>query len=297
MASRLQNGSKPYLFPEGARFGADNVLLHASARRHRVQEFAGPLSIKTVLRGSVSWLVDGQELVVDPASFLVLDAGQKYSMNIDSQRRVETACAFFRDGFVEEAAQDATGRVEDSLEDPQRRAPALPFISRLHCDADRAMTGAVETMAERSAAALFPSGFEEEFLLLSNRLLLLYEQIRNRIARVPALKASTREELFRRLEKGREYLHGKSSGAVSLEEVARTACLSRYHFHRAFAQVFGHTPHAYLTQLRLSRAHSQLRAGQPVTETWLASGFDNPSAFSRAFRRVYGVTPSAMRRG
>lgn len=296
MAARLQNGSKPYLFPEGARFGADNVLLHASARRHRVEEFAGPLSIKTVLRGSVSWLVDRQELVVEPASFLVLGAGQKYSMNIDSERRVETACAFFRDGFVEEAAQDATGRVEDSLEDPQRRAPALPFLSRLHCDAERAMTGAVETMAERSAATLFPSGFEEEFLLLSNRLLLLYEQIRNRIARVPAVKASTREELFRRLEKGREFLHGQCGGAVSLEEVARIACLSRYHFHRAFVQVYGQTPHGYLAHLRLSRAHAQLRSGQTVTETWLASGFDNPSSFSRAFRKAYGLPPSAVRR-
>lgn len=296
MAARLQNGSKPYLFPEGARFGADNVLLHASARRHRVEEFAGPLSIKTVLRGSVSWLVDGQELVVDPASFLVLGAGQKYSMNIDSERRVETACAFFRDGFVEEAAQDATGRVEDSLEDPQRRAPSLPFLSRLHCDADHAMTGAVETMAERSAATLFPSGFEEEFLLLSNRLLLLYEQIRNRVARVPAVKSSTREELFRRLEKGREFLHGQSCGAVSLEEVARIACLSRYHFHRTFVQVFGQTPHGYLAHLRLSRAHAQLRSGQTVTDTWLSSGFGNPSAFSRAFRKAYGLPPSAVHR-
>ncbi|MGC4049442.1 MAG: helix-turn-helix transcriptional regulator [Paludibaculum sp.] len=297
MAARLPNGSKPYLFPEGARFGADNVLLHASARRHRVEEFAGPLSIKTVMKGSVGWVVSGQELLVDPASFLVLGAGEKYSMNIDSQRRVETACAFFRDGFVEESAQDATGRVEDSLEDPRRPAPALPFLSRLHCDAERSMTGTVETMAERSAAALFPSGFEEEFLLLSNRLLQLYEQIRKRMARVPAVKTSTREELFRRLEKGREFLHGQAGGAVSLEEVARVACLSRYHFHRAFVQVYGQTPHGYLTRLRLSRAHAQLQAGQTVTETWLASGFDNASAFSRAFRKAYGLTPSTVRRG
>ena len=62
-----------YLFPAGARFGPDNLVLHARGRRHSVSGFAGPLSIKTVLSGVVSWNVGGRELVVDPASFLVLN--------------------------------------------------------------------------------------------------------------------------------------------------------------------------------------------------------------------------------
>ena len=56
----------PYLFPEGARFGADNLFLHAKARRHQVSDFAGPLSIKTVLSGAVAWKVGGHDLVVEP---------------------------------------------------------------------------------------------------------------------------------------------------------------------------------------------------------------------------------------
>ena len=39
----------PWLFPEGARLGEENALLHARARRHRVTNYSGPLSIKTVL--------------------------------------------------------------------------------------------------------------------------------------------------------------------------------------------------------------------------------------------------------
>jgi hypothetical protein len=39
----------PWLFPEGARLGEENALLHALARRHRVTNYSGPLSIKTVL--------------------------------------------------------------------------------------------------------------------------------------------------------------------------------------------------------------------------------------------------------
>jgi hypothetical protein len=59
------------------------LVLHASARRHSVQSYAGPLSIKTVLRGRVSWVVGGRELVVCPRSFLVLFSerpGKGYSL-------------------------------------------------------------------------------------------------------------------------------------------------------------------------------------------------------------------------
>jgi len=286
----------PYLFPIGARFGTDNLILHANARRHRVEDFAGPLSVKTVLKGAVTWTVAGRELVVDPDSFLVLGDGEKYSMDLDEPRAVETACAFFRGGYVEEMARDATTRVEEALDHPARQAPALPYLSRLHADPTRSILDQVQKMAARCGSEIQPSGFEEDFLLLSKNLLLLYEQIRLQLERVPAVKARTREELFRRLQIGREYIHSHVDGAVSLEEVSRASCLSRYHFHRAFTQTFQKTPHAYLTEVRLARAHSLLRSGAAVGEVCIAAGFSSASSFSRLFRTQFGVAPSAVRR-
>jgi hypothetical protein len=64
---------RPYLFPIGSQVGVDNLVLHAVGRRHKVSDFPGPLSIKTVVRGAVSWIVGGREPVVDPISFLLGD--------------------------------------------------------------------------------------------------------------------------------------------------------------------------------------------------------------------------------
>src|SRR5262245_35513676 len=230
--------ARPYLFPQGSQFGVDNLVLHAHGRRHQVTNFAGPLSIKTVVRGAVSWVVGGRELVVDPGSFLVLGDGEKYSMDLDAATPMETACIFFRKGFVEANAQDASTPVSASLDDPDRTAPLLPHLSRLHLDPERSIVRQIQSFAERCSNELQPSGFEEEFLLLSNSLLGLYEQIRSRMARVPALKAGTRAELLRRVEIGREFIHSHADGQVSLQAVARASCLSRYHFHRVFTQVF-----------------------------------------------------------
>src|SRR5579872_1396876 len=97
-----------YLFPDQARFHEDNLVLHARAQRHVVTNFAGPNSIKAVIRGQADWSVGGRSLPVDEHSFLFLASGARYSMNIDTARPVETCCAFFRTGYVEDVLFDMT---------------------------------------------------------------------------------------------------------------------------------------------------------------------------------------------
>jgi hypothetical protein len=226
------NPRPPYLFPDGAQIGAANVVLHARAKQHRVSNYAGPLSIKTVLAGRVAWMVAGRELVVDRSSFLVLSDGEQYSMDIAAANPVETCCVFFAHGFVEQAALDATSPLQRALDDPERLGPPLPYLSALHSNRERRLTRRIHTLAARCRQALAPSAWEEDFLLISEALLGLYEKIRRQAARVPAIRQSTRDELFRRLLRGRDYLHSQSSGAVSLADVARASCVSPYHFHR-----------------------------------------------------------------
>jgi AraC-like DNA-binding protein len=291
-----RSNQTPYLFPAGARLGKDNVVLQARAKRHQVDNYAGPLSIKTVLDGEVAWIVNGRELVVDRSSFLILNAGERYSMDIDSVKPVETCCVFFAPGFVEQVALDSTSPLEKALDLPERVAPALPYLSALHGDRERGLVGRVQSLAPRCKGALAPSGFEEDFLLLAGELLQFYKRIREQAARIPAIRESTRQELFRRLRVGREYMHSHLSGPVSLGAVARAACLSPFHFHRGFTQAFQQTPHAYLTGLRLDRARAMIESGSKVLDACLGVGFSSPSAFSRLFRARYGEAPSAMRR-
>ena len=285
----------PYLFPEGARLGEDNVVLQARARRHQVENYAGPLSIKTVLSGQVAWIIGGRDLVVDRSSFLIVSAGEKYSMNIAAEKPVETCCVFFAPGFVECVALDATSALDSALDSPERPTPELPYLSALHGDRERALIGRVHSLAPRCRQALAPSGFEEDFLLLADGLLQFYKQIRDQAARVPAVRESTRQELFRRLLTGREFLHSHASGPVSLGAAARAACLSQFHFHRGFTQAFQQTPHEYLTGLRLAQARGMLESGRTALEACLEVGFSSPSAFSRLFRSRYGEPPSAVR--
>jgi len=283
-----------YLFPAGAQFGEHNLVLHATARRHVVQDFAGPLSIKSVIRGEVDWIVDGRRLAVDQNTFVVLNDGQPYSMNIDSLRAVETCCVFFHEGFVEQVAQDATTPLKRSLESPFRTAPRLEFLSRLHTDSKHMVLPQMWSLAKRCGQGIQPSNFEEDFLILAERLLMLYDEIRSQLARIPTVKSSTRNELYRRLQIAREYLHSNLHNRISLNDVSRQACISQFHLHRTFKRVFRLTPHAYLTKIRLQRARALLQSGHSALETAVALGFSSPSAFTRLFRAHYGAPPSTI---
>jgi AraC family transcriptional regulator len=83
---------------------------------------------------------------------------------------------------------------------------------------------------------------------------------------------------------------------MQLEDVARIACFSPYHFHRIFRALVGEPLNAFVKRMRLERA-VQLMSQRPsasLTDIALAVGFSSSSDFSRSFRAHFGVPPSAF---
>jgi transcriptional regulator GlxA family with amidase domain len=123
--------------------------------------------------------------------------------------------------------------------------------------------------------------------------------VRQRIGRLPGRKLSTREELYRRVSTGRDFIHARAFANISLGEVARASFLSPYHFHRAFRGAFGVSPHDYVTRLRIDRAAHLLRQSSDLSVTQVAGavGFESPTSFASLFSRHMGISPSAVKRG
>lgn len=85
--------------------------------------------------------------------------------------------------------------------------------------------------------------------------------------------------------------------ALDLEELARRACFSSFHFHRVFAAMTGETIADHVRRLRLERAAMELRSGaKPVIQVALGAGYEAHAAFTRAFKAAYGVSPAEFRR-
>jgi AraC-like DNA-binding protein len=92
------------------------------------------------------------------------------------------------------------------------------------------------------------------------------------------------------------FLRENSADPLGLEDAARVAELSIWHFLRLFRRELGLTPHQYLIRLRILRAvRLLLDTNLPVTEVALSSGFGDLSNFTHTFRRQVGTTPGRFR--
>lgn len=94
------------------------------------------------------------------------------------------------------------------------------------------------------------------------------------------------------------YMRERLGAPIGLDDLAGVAGLSRFHFCTAFRLATGSTPHECLVRLRIERARQLLaNPALPVTDIALAVGYETPSSFAAAFRKVTGTTPTAYRRG
>lgn len=78
---------------------------------------------------------------------------------------------------------------------------------------------------------------------------------------------------------------------VSLDTLAADAGLSPFQLIRQFRRVTGMPPHAHLVRVRLHHAVHRIRHGASLSEAALDAGFFDQAALTRAFRRIYGITP------
>jgi AraC-like DNA-binding protein len=100
----------------------------------------------------------------------------------------------------------------------------------------------------------------------------------------------------RHLLRAKDLADARYFEALSVDDLARAAGLSRAHFSREFRRAFGEPPHAYLLTRRLERAAALLRTtDRSIAEVCLAVGLQSVGSFTTSFKRIYGLSPAAYR--
>lgn len=103
-------------------------------------------------------------------------------------------------------------------------------------------------------------------------------------------------DVYKKIVTAKLYIDDSFREPIDLDRLARTACLSRFHFHRLFTRIYRLTPHQYLTRKRLEQARRSL-AGKKGTVTDICNevGFESIGSFSTLFKKEIGHPPANYR--
>jgi len=99
------------------------------------------------------------------------------------------------------------------------------------------------------------------------------------------------------LRRVRVYIDDHIGERISLDELARQAGVSRFHFARQFRLTTGESPMGYVRRVRIERSKSILQTRDvTIAEIAVRLGFSDQSHFTRIFGRLVGVPPGSFAR-
>jgi len=283
------------LNPKGADLSRCSAVLRGVGGAYHVASYRTTLSVKSVARGAALYTTPQGRFRITAENFLILNEDQEYGMEIGGPGITETLCPFFQKGLLGHVADSLSRPHARQLDDPEPRAPAVGFHERLY-PKNGAVGRALSSILSGARTGSAGGWIEDDLFRLARALLRLQGIVAREMEEFPGSRASTREELYRRLHRGREFLRASFDGRVSVAQAADAAHLSLHHFHHMFRRAFGETPMRFLREERLSEARRLLTAtDEEVTSVALAVGFESLGSFTTLFHRRFGMPPGRYR--
>ena len=269
-----------------ARWGRENAVVCGTATRAEYAAVTQNLSIKSAWGGREQYFLPDREVAVDDDSLLILNDRLAYGSRLAGRRPVGSFAVFFRPGMLGEVLGARAQNLDDTLE--RRGVPARELVFSQHLRPhDRRVTPRLRHLRDAVLAGERDEGWLEQTLLgLLDAMVEAECGDASRFAGTATARASARRELVRRLRLAADFIASQHAQALTLDDMAEVACLSRYHFVRAFHRQFGCSPYTHLQRKRVAVAQRLLERGDGDRESIaLRCGFGTRWSLQRALAR------------
>lgn len=260
----------------------------------RYKKFRSAYSIKLPLKGKLLYRIGEENIDVSPGQYLLINQGTEMEC-LPCRPGIEALFVNFSRALLCDVLQAHTVPAGQLLEYPFEAHADVCFFEYVYSQSpalDQKLNDIAACM--KSTAEPLRSLSPDIFFSLAGRLLADQNLIRSQILAIRATSLATRQELYRRVLRAREFMQENWQLDLTLTDIAREACLSPYHFHRTFREAFGESPVRWLRTQRLTLARNMLRSGgRTVTEVAWQCGYADVFAFSKAYKRKWGYSPSS----
>ena len=236
-----------------------------------------------LLSGHVDYTVESVTYALKPWDVLLVRHHTIHKAVIDRTQPYERIIIYLDGKYFGRSMPEA--RLMDSFDQADRSGQHLLTPS----DAQRQELQQVLRAYESSAGdeGVGASALRETFII----------QLLIHISRMTASAAPSRESQYDpKIQQVLSYINEHLHEELTVDQLAERAYLSKYHFMRLFKAQTGSTVHAYVRQKRLLHAARLIREGVSVGKAAADSGFGDYSAFHRAFRESFGISPGSLKK-
>ena len=234
--------------------------------------------------GTVRYNIGAREHVVSAGDVMVVPYEVEHRTTFLTEMR----------GIALWIGEDLISEVSDAMgPDVQRGVLTASVLSRSGDRSDgRRMRSLLRVLADEVTEA--EAGHTRAAEALADSVVI--EMLR-RVPRAAKTLGGTRGARDPRVLRAIAQMNESFADSLSVDDLAKTANMSRFHFSRLFRDEVGQAPYQYLLKVRLARAAELLRGGHSsVTEAAVSSGFSDFSRFSRMFKKHTGKLPTEVLR-
>lgn len=261
---------------------------------------ASRFHISLPVKGVEPYVVDGEKHWAKEGEYFVFNPNQHASASGKFNDSVDGFCFFITVETLEEVAHAIRNPMDNLLDSPFLYSwQKIDFISQAYDMRGNSFGQFLQNLKQQLIKAkggsiidweLFYFEFAKEFILG-------HHQINNQVSSLEYVRPSTRIELFKRISKVHSYILDNPKRIISLDELQRVGCLSKFQLIRLYKSVYGCTPYQQILIEKIRLAKKMLVNNYSPTQIADELSFADRRTFSRTFKRMVGVPPSSFAKG
>lgn len=269
------------------------MLYYAEVHEYFSDNAFRNFSVKMPLQGQVHYRAGKNRYDLRPGMYM-LASRQPGEVIVDSGTMVKALCIDISEQTMQDAFSLLTAKQIELDMQQQSYFSAPHFFDHVYTYDNR--LGNYLRNLSGNVLSLAGEWNEEIFLSLAGHIVEHELENYHNLARIPAIKNSTRKELYRRLLSSRDYIDANFLQKPGAKEMAEVCNMSVFHFYRSFKQAFGYSPYQYIMEKKLEYAKDLISKGARFNQVSVDCGFPDLPTFSKAFKRKYKTSPSVYKK-
>jgi AraC-like DNA-binding protein len=245
---------------------------------------------KMVLSGKETYYVHNKKFIVEQNEYIVGNDETISSIIIKSPEVVKGLCLDVSEKIIKEVAEynleHADGFINFLLTDNL----LINKYNAIHTSLGYALNDLKQRVLLTNDGQ--PNINSELFYSIAECIVTDQLSVYEKLGRINFKKQVTNEEIFRSLNTAKEYIDEHLFDNLNLDTLASSAFISKYHFMRLFKTVYNYSPYQYILQKKLVVAKALLQKGASVFDVSVEVGFVDVPTFSKAFKKLFGQSPS-----